>query len=65
MESCSLSPSTSDPISLDGDELQVAVSIAGTELIRLDIIIYHTILVLEHAIGPGVLQTFSTCAVKQ
>ena len=25
----------------------------------------HTIFVLEQAVGPGVLQTFSTCAVKQ
>jgi len=25
----------------------------------------YTIFVLEQAVGPGVLQTFSTCAVKQ
>ena len=39
IESCSLSPTTSDPIPLDDYELQVAVNSAGVELLRCDVII--------------------------
>jgi len=48
VESCSLSPSTSDPIPLDDYELQVAVSSEGTELLRRDIIIH----VVDHLPSP-------------
>ena len=40
MVHCSLSSATSDTIPLDDYELQVAVSVEGTELLRHDIIIH-------------------------
>jgi len=40
IESCSLSPTTSDLIPLDDYELQVAVSSGGKELLRHDVIIH-------------------------
>ena len=52
IETCSLSSATSDPIPLDDYELQVAVSIGGTELLRRDIII-HVVEPLSSLPPPG------------
>ena len=52
IETCSLSSATSDPIPLDDYELQVAVSIRGTELLRRDIII-HVVEPLSSLPPPG------------
>jgi len=53
IESCSLSPSTSDPIPMDDYELQVAVSSGGEELIRQDIIIHVVSSVPTCPSAPG------------
>ena len=53
IDSCSLSPATSDPIPLDDYELQVAVSSGGEELIRQEIIIHVVSLVPTSPSAPG------------
>ena len=53
IESCSLSPTTSDPIPLDDYELQVAVSSGGEELLRRDVIIHVVSSVPTSPSAPG------------
>jgi len=53
IESCSLSPATSDPIPLDDYKLQVAVSSGGNEIIKEEIIIHVVSSVPTSPSAPG------------
>ena len=56
-ESCSLSPTTSNPIPLDDYELQVAVSSGGEELLRCNITIHVVDPLTSSLPTPGIIRT--------